>query len=481
MRPSRRVRNLEPDRQRSVAQIRGLDARRLERRLRGDLDWIVLRALAVDREERYGSAAALADDLERMLRHEPVTARPASLPDRVAKLARRYRLATALAVLTMTSITLAAIFSFLALVRTQQAEAEAQRAETEARAEAAAARQTMDFLVSLFEAAKPEEDHGQDVSARTLVARGAETLREDDLPPLQRARLLHTLGDVQMRLGDYDSGRELAYQALELRESQLEGEHPDILETLDLLGSLERRAGRLEEAETLVERLVRAREALGEAVPLADALNTLANLRWRQGRAKEAEELHRRALDLRRAARDEARRTGTPEPALESAVAASLNNLGVIVWTQKRYDEAEPILREAAEDYERRLGSEHPRVADALGNLGLVLRSSGRVAEGAELHRRVLAIRLKTQGPDHPETATAQDGLARALELLEEYREAETLYLQSLATRREVLGEAHHLTLQSAKHLHRLYGKTGQQEDAERIEREVPGVLEDGD
>ncbi|MEM7355324.1 MAG: serine/threonine-protein kinase [Acidobacteriota bacterium] len=62
----------------------------LRQRLRGDLDWILLKAIAKEPDARYGSAAALADDLERHLRHEPVAASPPSLPYRLGKLVRRH-------------------------------------------------------------------------------------------------------------------------------------------------------------------------------------------------------------------------------------------------------------------------------------------------------------------------------------------------------------------------------------------------------
>lgn len=149
-RPSTRVERLAGDTRRRVAAARAREPAQLVRRLGGDLDWIALKALARDREERYGSAAKLADDIERSLRDEPVTARPPSLPDRVTKLARRHRLAAALLTLTAATVVGAAVLSSVAWVR-------ATRAEAEARAEAAATREALGFLVDLFEAARPEE------------------------------------------------------------------------------------------------------------------------------------------------------------------------------------------------------------------------------------------------------------------------------------------------------------------------------------
>ncbi|MEM1177153.1 MAG: serine/threonine-protein kinase [Acidobacteriota bacterium] len=470
--PSRRVRRLSEEQRADTGRARGTDGRRLARRLEGDLDWIVLKALAADPEERYGSAAALADDLERTLRHEPVTARPPSLSDRLVKLGRRYRAATALALLTALAILTASVFTTIALVRTQKAEAAAV-------AEAAAAGQAIDFLVGLFEAAKPESAQGEDVSARELVVLGAEKLRGEKLPPLQRARLLHTLGEVQLRLGDYSSGRDLADEALGIREVRLGKTHVEVLETLDLLANLERRAGRLDEAEPHVERLVQARRAQGNPLELAAALNTLANLRWRQERLDEAETLHRSALELRIKVREDLRRQGQSDPAVEAALSASLNNLGVLLWSLKKFDEAELILRRAADEAEARLGADHPRVADLLGNLSLILYEDRRFEESLKLHRRVLAIRRRALGPRHPDTATAMENFANALTRLGRMDESEPLLILAREIRIEVLGHDHPLSSRSAHNLRSLYYRTGRTAEAQRIERLHP-LIEPG-
>lgn len=458
-RPSTRVQGHDEDTLRDVASARSREARELVRRLDGDLDWIAVKALARDREQRYGSAAALADDIERSLRYEPVTARPPSLPDRLAKLARRHRLAASLVTVTLAAIIASAVFSSLALVR-------ATRAERQARGEAAASREALGFLVDLFDAARPEENLGRDLSPRELVALGADRIEGQDLPPLHRARLLHTLADVQMRLGDYASGRELAAEALAIRDERLEDQHPDVLASLDLLGNLERRSGRLEAAEPLLERQVQAAEAKGDPEALGDALNSLGNLRWRQRRLEEAEELYGRALELRRALFE----LGAVET---SEMTASLNNLGVVHWSQARYAEAEPYLREAAELYERTLGPEHPRVADALGNLGIVLFNLGRVEEDEALQRRALAIRETVLGSDHPDTSAALNNLGIALSHLERSEEAEAAYRRALEIRRRALGPDHDETLKTLTNLGLHLWRQKRFAEAEALLREV--------
>lgn len=458
-RPSTRVQGHDEDTLRDVASARSREGRELVRRLDGDLDWIAVKALARDREERYGSAAALADDIERSLRHEPVTARPPSLPDRLVKLVRRHRLAAALVTVTLVATVASAVLSSLALVR-------AVRAERQALGEAAATREALGFLVDLFDAARPEENLGRDLSPRELVALGADRIEGQDLPPLQRARLLHTLADVQMRLGDYASGRELATEALAIRDQRLEEGHPDVLASLDLLGNLERHADRLEAAEPLLERQVEVAERKGDPEALANALNSLGNLRWRQERLDEAEELHGRALELRRA-------LFASDASVASELAASLNNLGVLHWSQARYADAEPYLREAEQLYEATLGPEHPRVADALGNLGIVLYKLGRLEEDEALQRRALAIRERVLGADHPDTSAALNNLAIVLVHLGRPEDAEAAHRRALEIRRRALGPEHHETLQTLTNLGLLLWRQGRLAEAESLHRQV--------
>ena len=90
-RPSQRISTLRGEAIATVTQHRGADLRRLGQLLRGDLDWIVMKALEKDRTRRYDSASALAADVQRYLADEPVQARPPTLAHRAAKWTRRHR------------------------------------------------------------------------------------------------------------------------------------------------------------------------------------------------------------------------------------------------------------------------------------------------------------------------------------------------------------------------------------------------------
>jgi serine/threonine protein kinase len=91
LKPSARLSTMEQARLSTLAEQRGLEPRRLSQQVRGELDWIVMKALEKDRDRRYESASAFAADVQRYLNDEPVQACPPSVGYRVRKFVRRYR------------------------------------------------------------------------------------------------------------------------------------------------------------------------------------------------------------------------------------------------------------------------------------------------------------------------------------------------------------------------------------------------------
>ncbi|MCB1057772.1 MAG: hypothetical protein KDD11_19910, partial [Acidobacteria bacterium] len=200
----------------------------LVRRLAGDLDAVVLKTLAFDREERYGSVSELAADLDRVLHHRSVTVRDAPWPERALRLVRRHAAASVAVAVAVALLTAAVALATLALVRGARAEAEAQR-------EAEATRQALAFVVDLFEAASPGQAQDQDLNAQELLDLGRERIRGLDLPPLERARLLEMLAETNLRLERFDQAREAAVTAYSLRRSELGDDAPELEASASLL------------------------------------------------------------------------------------------------------------------------------------------------------------------------------------------------------------------------------------------------------
>jgi serine/threonine protein kinase len=271
-RPSTRLTTLG-DSAATVAKSRKADVPMLARELRGDLDWIILKALEKDRTRRYETVNALALDIRRHLDDEPVRASPPSTMYRVRKFVRRHRVVVAAAVLVVAALVAGIVGTTLGLLR-------ATRAEQRAQAEALTARQVSDFLVDLFQVSDPETAQGETITAREILDDGAARI-ENELAdqPLTQAQLMTTIGTVYRQLGLYDQAAPLLERALELRRRHLGEEHLDTATSLLELSALMRRAGDYRRAAALAAQALEIRERrLGPEDP--GVAETLASLGW---------------------------------------------------------------------------------------------------------------------------------------------------------------------------------------------------------
>jgi eukaryotic-like serine/threonine-protein kinase len=401
---------------------RGRPELALPKQLRGDLDWIVMKAIEKDRTRRYASASDLAADIHRHLNDEPVMAGPPSQSYRMKKFVRRHKLAVAAASAVTLALLLGIVGTTVGLVRAKRAER--------------AAEQISDFLVGLFKVADPESTLGNRITAREILDRGAERIdHELKDQPLLRARLLGTMGDVYKNLGLYSAARPLLESSLALRRDRLGESHLDVSDAEARLGELYRLAGNRAGAESLLTRALATREkALGPRSPEVGAiLCDLGMVYAAQGKFDKASPVLERSLAIREKALG-------PEHA---DVARSLNELGVLRWRQERYSAAESLFRRAIPIWEKSRGSNHPDVARSLNNLALVLREEGRSGSTIPLYRRALAIYEKALGPDHPRVAAVLSNLAQSLSDQGDYAAAIQLCERALTIKEKALGPEH--------------------------------------
>ena len=372
--------------------------RSMKTALRGDLDWIVLKAMAKERDRRYVSAADLGADLRRFLRDEPVEASPPSAAYRIGKFVRRHRVAVSAAALLILALVAGTVGTTAGMVR-------ARRAEASARTEAATAERYSNFLVDMFEAAAPEESKGREIGAREMLQRGAaRTRKELANEPLLEARLLATIGWVYTRLGLYPEARPTLDEAVALARGQGDGGKLDLAQALVRRGQLERylnEPGKAEpddrEALAILERAYGPNHVNVE--PAVTELGLLLRLRD----PEQALRLYRRSHDLLVAAHGES----------DGFAAVLLQNIGTIHTRARRYQEAREAYERALPLLRRHFGERDPHVASALGNLGLVYCSLGDYARAFEMAQRGLEVDTSVSGPDHPDVGIALLNLAR--------------------------------------------------------------------
>lgn len=395
-------------------------ARARRRRLRGDVDAVVLAAFHPDADARYGSVGGLRRDLRDHREGLPVAARPATWRYRAAKFVRRHRvgLATAALVFVALGIGLAGT-----AWQARAAERQAERAE-----------RTRDYLVGLFETFDPDAAGAEPVTARELLDRGAERL-ESDLAgqPVVQAELSGVLGRLYQRLGLYDEARPLLTAARAGLLDAYGERHPETATATARLAYLLYDQGEYEDAEPLARAALAARRDLfGDAdTAVANSLGDLGSIRSVRGEWAEAEALHAEALAIDR-------QHGTPEQ-----VATDLSNLGVAHIWQGEYEEAVRLLDESLAIRREIYGDRHTMVAYSLLNLARAHDDAGRYDEAERLLRECIALRRDLLGDEHPHTALAVNNLGSVLQRAGDLEGAEAAHTEALAIRRAALGDSH--------------------------------------
>lgn len=409
----------------AVAHSRRTDARRLQREVRGDLDWVIMMAMNQDRSLRYPTANALAEDLNRHLEHEPVVARPPSARYRISKFVRRHRAGMIAAGVVAMAIVAGGVLATVGFVR-------ATRAEHLAAQESAAARQVTAFLVDLFKVNDPGQSRGNTLTAREILERGTARVKAElSNQPLLQARLMQTLGAVNQQLGQYDEARPLLQDAVRIRERELGPTDTLVAEALRSLGDVARDKGDLAFADTAYERALAIRQAAfgPENLNVAASLAAMATLRYRQGRSTEAESLYKLVLPL-----DE--RLRAPDDPLRFR---DLNGMAVVYYALHRYADAEPLFKRVLALQESALGADHPDVAGTLNNLGGVSWQLGRYAEALGYYERARPIYEKTFGPTHPKVFGLYNNIGETYWKLKRYGEAASTLRNALAVKEKVL------------------------------------------
>ena len=440
---SSRWRQLDSETQRIEAEARESDPESVFRRIRGDLNWIVLKALAKDRTERYGSAAELEVDLGRHLRFEPVDASPPSMLYSVRKFVRR-RSGVVLSVLIIVLSLVGGVVARSVEARRANREAEAAnqaRQETEEALRAARlardeTEEVSEFLKDLFRVSDPGQAQGNAVTARELLDSAADRIEEGlEAQPLARARFMQTIGDIYRKLGLYEPAQSLVEEALSIRESSLPEDDLEVAESLSGLGVLLVQRGDMASSEPLFERVlaIRRKKLAPQDPKLAAALNNLANLYADTDRFDLAEPLYLESVQIAEQFAGE----------LPPDILVSLNNLAATYFDQGRYSEAEPLFEIFLERQQAAEGPDHPHVAVALMNLAEVRWLLGDSTRAEELYLRALDLFVRVLGADHPETAYCLSSLADFYADLQRFGEARLLYQQALAIQEAVFELGH--------------------------------------
>jgi tetratricopeptide (TPR) repeat protein/predicted Ser/Thr protein kinase len=396
-------------------------------RLKGDFDWIVLKALARDRERRYPTAAALADDLQRALEHRPIMARAPSRAYLAGRFVRRHPVAVSASLL---GVGVLAALSVSLWWRGQQLKAALAQATTERER----AEQVSTFMLETFSAADPHENPGAELTARELLDQGRTRLAESALEPQVEARLLLTMANTYRRLGLFEPSRQAAEAALaSVPETSTRDARELRAEILTSLATLARDRSDYAASAEHARRALELQHALhGErSLPVANSTAALGYALAKLGDFDAAEPLLEQAVALHRA-------LGS-----ESEEIVPFEQLASLYVDQGRFDEAKALYRQSLERSRRIHGEQHPETATRENNLAALYYRMGELAEAATHYENALAVQRELLDPLHPNLLTVQNNLGALYNRLGDHDRAAAILEPTLAARREVLGEQH--------------------------------------
>jgi tetratricopeptide (TPR) repeat protein len=433
----------------------------LRKRLRGDIDAIVMKALRKEPESRYGSIPALTRDLRDLLAHRPVLARRGGLRYMAGRFLRRNATTVVLSVLIFLALAAGLVAALM------QAE-EARRLRDVAEREAATARESLKFMEGIFEIADPAATDGATVTARELLMEGSRRIQSElqDQPAAQVA-LLRSIGKSLHRLGLLDLGLPLLEESAErardlgderlLLESELRlaearqsrGEHEKVLRNLLPLreafqpesdqdrsqasavdfqiGTAYYNGAQLDEAEKWLASSLAARRSIPGLIGHSQGIVAIySNLLREMGRLDEAANV----------VMEEMPRVEAAGSLSERALAAAM--LGNIELKRGNLQIAEDQYRRALEMLRSVYGLGHPQALKAESRVAVCLREQGRFAESAAISEAV-ATQWRENHPNYKRSfagslytlATARLAMGELEAARKAAREALELYLSA--------------------------------------------------
>ncbi|HUN82002.1 MAG TPA: serine/threonine-protein kinase [Phycisphaerae bacterium] len=425
-------------------------------RLDDEIDTIVLKCLAKDRERRYQIAGELVSDLRHYLAGEPIQAKRDSAWYTLRKTLRRYQVAAA-----VSGIVVIAASAALALsIRSQRA---ASRARDEARQETAERAAIGSFLERMLTSVDPGRD-GRSVRFLEVLNKAAAELDQKPMDqPAVEAQIRRTLGTTYEALGLFEPAEIQLVRAQEIASRALGERNRATLEIRSELPSVVQFRGRLEDAERIGRATLDAiRSAFGEDDRLTwRMMANLGEILSARSKASEAESILRSALAKQRRVLGES----------DLETLATMDSLAVVLKRSDRLDEAEKLFRASLANRSKLVGPKDPRILLTLSDLSLILDRQGKFEESEAMQRQTLSLRREVLGEEHPDTWMTMSNLATLLIERNKLVEAHDLLQEVVESESRVLGKEHPSTLTALNNMAKVVQDQGRLEEAEGLYR----------
>jgi serine/threonine protein kinase/tetratricopeptide (TPR) repeat protein len=447
----------------TVSTNRKSDPRQLSRLFRGELDWIVMKALEKDRNRRYETANGFAMDVQRYLADEPVLACPPSVGYQLRKFVRRNK-GPVLTVATVLVLLVGGIVGTAwGLVRAQRS-ATAERAANElTKKRLAQIEKGNEILSGIFADLDIQQVRtGKQPLERVLadhLVKAAEQLEGESVgDPLVVAALQERLGASLTSLGFPDRAIPVLEKSRQTRQEALGQDHADTLSSMSNLANAYEDAGELDHSLPLKEQMFKLQKArFGSDHPnTIDGMNSLAEGYRIAGKLDLALPLYEECLNLMRTQR------GPDHP----DTLVLMNNLAGGYLAAEKLDLAVPLAEETHLRMKRKLGPDHPNTISSMQILANSYQNAGKLDLAVPLMEETLALRKTKLGADHPHTLGSMGILANAYREAGQLAQALPLLEETLALTKVKLGPDHPDTLRAMNNLAMAHMDASQQDKA---------------
>ena len=440
-----------------IGRSRNLSIDRLQKRLRGDLDTIVLNALRKEPERRYRSVNQFAEDANLHQKSMPILARSDSWQYRTGKFLRRHY-----AGVSMSALLLAMLIAFGVVMSIQNQRIALERD---------VAQEVSGFLEDIFMAPDPAQARGLDITAKEILANGADRIGNElqGRPEIQAA-LMQTIGRVYLNLGEYQPSVEFLEQSLRLRQQALGDDHPSIAANKnELAESLIRQADYERAQQLLNEALRQNRDQRGEySLAVGQNLFNLAEVHLATGELAEAERFASESVDI----------YSRLEQGHEIELAEAKSLLARVMQVTGDLDTTERLLREAIELVRSSAGPDHPLMAYYLQNLGVLLQSKGDLDLAEITLNQAIESTRRILGDKHDLVAATLVMQGTLQHNKGNFEAAEQSLRDALSLHRDTLESGHPWIGYDLTSLGMLLHDTGELAEAERLLHEALQIYE---
>ncbi len=423
--------------------------------LRGDPDTIILKAMAKEPENRYGSAAEMASDIRRYVSGKPVLAHPQSIGYRSRKFIKRHRWAATVSMLFVVMLT---AYAITVTTHSKRTHAALEKAEQESEKSV----QVIDFMMGMFEAGDPAQALGDTITARVLLDRGMNQAEKLDGQPEVQATMFDVVGRVYRSLGEYEQAEPIFKEVLAIRENLHDKPALPMAKSHYNLAGVMHDAGKYGQAHQHYQKAADIFLQLPdhESEAYADVLHNISAARQDYDGIEKSLQMRRNLFE-----------SNHPK------IAQSYAQLGIMYLYDDQPDSAELHFNKARAVLDRIEDHQSPEVAGVMGSLASGLKELKLYDDALKYAERNFEILQSIYTEGHTNVAIAAKVLADVHSAKGQFSTANRYYEQALAELDAAAGEEHPLRRPVLQGWGEHYYQAGEYGQAEPLFREALGFL----